>query len=153
MLGSPKPWGPPDLGDSGLSRFSDRGCRIPSRWGRPDHVHRSPVRASVSRSLWMRDEHGAVLPLAMLSLLVLSAVLLGLSLLSGQEPLVARNHTLMAQAQAMAEAGLDRALWALSTPDAADGIPWFAPVPAPYDGSRVVGVAVGGMPLGGFRLT
>jgi hypothetical protein len=101
----------------------------------------------------MRDQHGAVLPLAMLSLLVLSAVLLGLSMLSGREPLVARNHTLMAQAQAMAEAGLDRALWALSTPDAADGVPWFAPVPAPYDGSRVVGVAVGGMPLGGFRLT
>jgi hypothetical protein len=89
----------------------------------------------------------------MLSLLVLSAVLLGLSLLSGQEPLVARNHTLMAQAQAMAEAGLDRALWALSTPDAADGVPWFAPVPTPYDGSRVVGVAVSGIPLGGFRLT
>ena len=63
-----------------------------------------------------RDQQGAVLPLAMLTLLVLSAVLLGLSLLSGREPLVARNHTMMAQAHAMAEAGLDRALWALSTP-------------------------------------
>jgi hypothetical protein len=101
----------------------------------------------------MRDQHGAVLPLAMLSLLVLSAVLLGLSLLSGREPLVARNHTLMAQAQAMAEAGLDRALWALSTPDAPEGVPWFAPVPAPYDGSRLIGVAMDGVPLGGFRVT
>ena len=101
----------------------------------------------------MRDQHGAVLPLAMLSLLVLSAVLLGLSLLSGREPLVARNHTLMAQAQAMAEAGLDRALWALSTPDAAEGVPWFGPVPAPYDGSRLIGVAMDGVPLGGFRVT
>src|SRR5579864_7248063 len=144
MLGSPKPWSPPGLGDGGVSRFPDRGGRIPTRWGRPDHVHRPAVRASVSRLLWMRDQHGAVLPLALLSLLVLSAVLLGLSLLSGQEPLVARNHTLMAQAQAMAEAGLDRALWALSTPDAADGVPWFAPVPAPYDGSRLIRVAIGG---------
>jgi hypothetical protein len=101
----------------------------------------------------MRDQHGAVLPLAMLSLLVLSAVLLGLSILSGREPLVARNHTLMAQAQAMAEAGLDRTLWALSTPDASEGVPWFAPVPAPYDGSRLIGVSVDGVPLGGFRVT
>jgi hypothetical protein len=89
----------------------------------------------------------------MLSLLVLSAVLLGLSLLGGQEPLVARNHMMMAQAQAMAEAGLDRALWALSTPDAADGVPWSAPAPAPYDGSRLIGVAIDGVSLGGFRLT
>ena len=70
----------------------------------------------------IKDQRGAVLPLAMLSLLVLSAVLLGLSLLSGQEPLVARNHVLMAQAQAVAEAGLDRALWALSSPEAPDGV-------------------------------
>jgi TRAP-type mannitol/chloroaromatic compound transport system permease large subunit len=58
-------------------------------------------------------QRGAVLPLAMLILLVLSAVLLGLASLTGQEPLAARNHMLVAQSQGMAEAGLDRALWAL----------------------------------------
>jgi len=89
----------------------------------------------------------------MMSLLVLSAVLLALSLLTGQEPLVARNHMMIAQAQAMAEAGLDRALWALSTPGAPDGVPWNAPTPAPYDGSRFIGVAIDGVPLGGFRVT
>jgi hypothetical protein len=99
------------------------------------------------------NQRGAVLPLAMLSLMVLSAVLLGLSLLSGQEPLVARNHMMIAQAQAMSEAGLDRALWALSTPEAADGVPWESPASAPYDGSRLIGVALGGVPLGGFRVT
>ena len=101
----------------------------------------------------IKDQRGAVLPLAMLSLLVLSAVLLGLSLLSGQEPLVARNHVLMAQAQAVAEAGLDRALWALSSPEAPDGVQWAGTAPAPYDGSRVIGVAVDGVPIGGFRIT
>jgi len=111
------------------------------------------VKAPASLASRFRAQHGAVLPLAMLSLLVLSAVLLGLSLLGGQEPLVARNHMMMAQAQAMAEAGLDRALWALSTPDAADGVPWSAPAPAPYDGSRLIGVAIDGVSLGGFRLT
>lgn len=100
-----------------------------------------------------RTQHGAVLPLAMLILLVLSAVLLGLGSLTGQEPLAARNHTLVAQSQGMAEAGIDRALWALSTPDAADGVAWSAPAPAPYDGSRLIDVAVDGLPLGAFRLT
>jgi hypothetical protein len=102
----------------------------------------------------IRDQRGAVLPLAMLSLIVLSAVLLGLSLLAGQEPLIASNHVMIVQAQALAEAGLERALWALSTPESADGIPWTAPAGAPYDGSGFIGVAteLGGV-LGGFRLT
>src|SRR5260370_13682233 len=89
----------------------------------------------------------------MVSLLVLSAVLLALSLLTGQVPPAARNHVMMAQAQAMAEAGLDRALWALSTPGAPDGVPWDAPIPVPYDGSRLIGMAVDGVTLGGFRVT
>jgi len=101
----------------------------------------------------MRDQRGAVLPLAMLSLLVLSAVLLGLSRLSGQDPLIASNHVMIVQAQALGEAGLERALWALSTPESADGIPWTATARAPYDGSVFIGVATElGVALGGFRL-
>jgi len=102
----------------------------------------------------MRDQRGAVLPLAMLSLVVLSAVLLGLSLLTGQEPLIASNHVMIVQAQALAEAGLERALWALSTPESPDGIPWSAKAAAPYDGSGFIRVATQlGVVLGGFRLT
>lgn len=94
-----------------------------------------------------------MLPLAMLILLVLSAVLMGLALLAGQEPLVAGNHLMIAQAQAMAEAGIERALWALSNPESPDGIAWAAPASAPYDGSRFIAVATeGGAVLGGFRL-
>jgi hypothetical protein len=94
-----------------------------------------------------------VLPLAMLSLLVLSAVLIGLSTLTGQEPLVASNHVMMVQAQALAEAGLERALWALSVPEAPEGVPWSGPAPAPYDGSELIGLATEGASIGGFRLT
>ena len=102
----------------------------------------------------MRDQRGAVLPLAMLSLLVLSAVLLSLSLLTGQEPLIASNHVMIVQAQALAEAGVERALWALSTPESPDGIPWSARAAAPYDGSGFIAVATEfGVVLGGFRLT
>jgi len=90
----------------------------------------------------------------MLSLVVLSAVLLGLSLLAGQEPLIASNHVMIVQAQALAEAGIERALWALSTPESPDGIPWSAKAGAPYDGSAFIGVATElGVGLGGFRLT
>ena len=102
----------------------------------------------------MRDERGAVLPIAMLILVVLSAVLLGLSSLTGQEPLIASNHVMIVQAQALAEAGLERAVWALSTPESADGIPWSGTAAAPYDGSAFLGVATeSGAMLGGFRLT
>ena len=105
-----------------------------------------PIRTSGQR--------GAVLPLAMLILVVLSGVLLGLSLLTGREPLIASNHVMLVQAQALAEAGLERALWALSTPESPDGIPWSARAAAPYDGSRFIGVATEfGAMLGGFRLT
>jgi len=98
-------------------------------------------------------QRGAVLPLAMLSLLVLSAVLIGLSMLTGQEPLVASNHVMMVQAQALAEAGLERALWALSSPQAPEGVVWTAAAPAPYDGSQLIWVVTDVAPLGGFRLT
>ncbi len=89
----------------------------------------------------------------MMILLVLSAVLVGLSMVAGREPVIAGNHVMLAQAQALAEAGLSRGLWALSNPDSADGIPTASPAPAPYDGSRLIAVATGSNPLGGFRLT
>ena len=89
----------------------------------------------------------------MIILLILSAVLTGLALLAGQEPLVAGNHLMIAQAQAMAEAGIARALWALSNQDSPDGIAWSTPAAAPYDGSRFIAVATeSGAVLGGFRL-
>lgn len=104
-------------------------------------------------SFQFRNQRGTVLPLAMIILLILSAVLAGLALLAGQEPVVASNHLMIAQAQAMAEAGVERALWALSNPDSPDGIAWSAIAPAPYDGSRFIAVATdGGATLGGFRV-
>lgn len=102
----------------------------------------------------MPAQRGAVLPLTMLILLVLSVVLIGLSMLTRQEPLIASNHVMIVQAQALAEAGLERALWALSTPESPDGIPWSARAAAPYDGSGFIAVATEfGVVLGGFRLT
>src|SRR5207244_3056363 len=69
---------------------------------------------------------------------------------SSSEPAIAMNHMNNAQARAIAESGIERALWALSkgesTPGAVNSIadPLPAPVPAPYDGSQYVAMGVGG---------
>jgi hypothetical protein len=102
-----------------------------------------------------RDRRGVALPMALLSLLILTTLILAFSVLSATEPTIASNQLLVAQARAAAEAGLERAAWALSHPAAANvGIPdpLPAPVPAPYDGSQLMSVAVGGAALGGFRV-
>lgn len=100
------------------------------------------------------DERGAALPLAVVTLVVLASLILGLSIMSATEPTIAVNQLLTAQARAMAEAGIDHALWALGHPEAPDGLPDPLPpvVPAPYDGSRLVTLRAGGAPVGGFRV-
>lgn len=102
-----------------------------------------------------RDERGAALPLAMLTLVLLSFLILSLSVLSATEPTIAANQLLTAQARAQADAGLELALWALAHPEAPSGLsnPLPAAVPAPYDGSRLILVGGGDAALGGFRLT
>lgn len=102
-----------------------------------------------------RDERGAALPLAMMVLTVLASLLLSLSVMSATEPLIASNQLHSAQAHALAEAGIARALWAAQHPEAPDGLPHPLPtaVPAPYDGSRLIALAIDGTGVGGFRLT
>jgi hypothetical protein len=89
----------------------------------------------------------------MFILLVLSVTLIALSVLTGQEPVIGGNHVMIIQAHALAEAGLERALWALSTPGSPDGISWSTVAGPPYDGTQFIGVATEtGASLGGFRV-
>ena len=101
------------------------------------------------------DERGAALPLAAITLALLASLLISLATMSATEPIIASNQLLSAQALALAEAGIERALWAVQRPDAADGLasPLPDPVPAPYDGNRLIALAVDGFAAGGFRLT
>lgn len=109
------------------------------------------VRAAVSP---FRSERGVALPMALLSLVMLFALISGFSVLSAIEPTIANNQLAVAQARALAEAGVERALWALSNPADGQGIPaTFTTPPSPYDGGRLVPVAAGGHPVGGFRVT
>jgi len=101
------------------------------------------------------NERGVAVPLALITLLVLASLLLELSAMSATEPSIAANQLRSAQAAALADAGLERAIWALAHPGSAQGLadPLPALIPPPYDGSLLVPITAGGVERGGFRLT
>jgi len=100
------------------------------------------------------DERGVALPLTIMTLVLLTSLILGLSVMSATEPIIAANQLRTAQARALAEAGIEQALWALEHPWAPNGLPDPLPatVPPPYDGSRLIVISAPGTPLGGFRI-
>jgi hypothetical protein len=101
------------------------------------------------------NQRGLAMPAALVALSILLALVLALSMLGGTEPVIARNHALSARARALAESGVERALWALSHPQAAGGIAEpmpSSPAPAPYDGAAASfrTMEVSGISQGGF---
>ena len=52
------------------------------------------------------DQRGVALPLAIITLVLLSSLILGLSVMSATEPTIAANQLRTAQARALAEAGI-----------------------------------------------
>jgi formylmethanofuran dehydrogenase subunit C len=101
------------------------------------------------RTSMLTDQRGVALPMATLALLILSALIVGFAVLSSTEPTIASNQLMVAQARTSAEAGIERAMWALQNPGDAGGIPSSGTIPAPYNGSQFVTVSS----LGGFRVT
>lgn len=100
-------------------------------------------------------ERGMALPMTMIVLTLISTLTLAFMALAASEPVIASNHMASAQARAMAESGIERALWALSmgttSPSTTGAVsdPLPSPVPAPYDGSQYVSVSANG----GFVVT
>jgi hypothetical protein len=101
------------------------------------------------------DQRGIAMPLALVTLLIVSGLVVGFSVLSATEPTIASNQLRTAQARALAEAGVERAIWALTNATDPNGIPipLVRPAPAPFDGSRIMPVSAGGSRLGGVRTT
>ncbi len=107
----------------------------------------------------IRDERGVALPMAMIILVLLTTLMMAFAVLTQTEPVIAHNQMQAAQARAHAEAGFERAVWALSqgvvpppTGSGATGSlasPLPAPVPSPYDGSLFVANGTSG----GFRVS
>lgn len=108
----------------------------------------------------VKDERGVAFPMAMIVMAILSALMAAFAVLATSEPQIASNQMASSQARALAETGLERALWALGagmraippsgalTLDAMTGnLP--SPVPAPYNGAALVSVSS----VGGFKVT
>ena len=117
--------------------------------------------------------------MAMLTLLILSVLILAFSLLSSTEPSIASNQLRVAQARALAEAGLERTIWALSagrtayfcalgegTAGCSTSLPtggityqwWLQPsgtqiASTPYDGSQLLTISASGNTVGGVLIT
>ena len=102
-----------------------------------------------------RDERGIALPMALLALLILATLVISFVLLATSEPLIATNQRLVAQARALAESGIERAIWALNNPTDPNGVPnpLVGPAPAPYDGSAPIALNVGGTYVGSVFVT
>lgn len=103
----------------------------------------------------LRDNRGIALPMALLALLILATLVISFVLLATSEPLIATNQRLVAQARALAESGIERAIWALNNPTDPNGVPnpLVGPAPAPYDGSAPIALTVNGTYVGSVFVT
>src|SRR5256712_9704721 len=97
------------------------------------------------------SESGIAVPMALIVLGLLTTLTLAFLAITVSEPSIAMNQMMNAQARAIAESGLERAIWALSKGETAPGTtgaladPLPSPVPAPYDGSQYVALGAGGL--------
>ena len=95
------------------------------------------------------SEAGIALPITLILMALITSLTVAFLAFTSAEPVIASNQMANAQARAIAESGVERALWALSkgetlpSPVGALADPLPAPVPAPYDGSAYVAVGVG----------
>src|SRR5438093_1619638 len=96
------------------------------------------------------SDAGIVVPMTLIIMALVTALTVAVLAVPPTEPFIASNQMANAQARAIAESGLERALWALTKGEAnpaatgalADPLP--NPVPVPYDGSQYVAAGVGG---------
>lgn len=96
----------------------------------------------------LNDQRGIALASALFVLMILLCLTLAFAALSRTEPIIAANQLLSGQARAMAESGLERALWALTSTTIPNPMA-TSPAAAPYDGGTFVALGT----TGGFRVT
>ncbi|HEV8617153.1 MAG TPA: hypothetical protein VGU22_16800 [Methylomirabilota bacterium] len=123
-------------------------------------------------ALTVRNERGVALPMALMTLMLLTTLMLAFAVLSQTEPVIAANQLRIAQARALAESGLEHAVWALSQgviaaesipaaplPAGALATPLPVPTPAPFNGAVFTPVTawfdplIGNTSTGGYTVT
>ena len=112
----------------------------------------------------IQDERGIAFPMAMIVMVILTSLMIAFAVLATSESQIASSQMASAQARALAESGLERALWGLTTgennPGASGVLALDAgyllpnPMPPAYNGSQVVlNDPVLGSPIGIFKVT
>jgi hypothetical protein len=84
----------------------------------------------------LTDDRGIALPLSLIVLTLLTSLTLAFLTMSSSEPMIAANLKRGEQALALAEAGVERAIWALVNPTAS-GLTNLNQIPAPYTGGAL----------------
>ena len=114
----------------------------------------------------IQDERGIALPMAMIVMVILTSLMIAFAVLATSESQSASNQMASAQARALAESGVERALWAMTTGESNPGASGvllldagYNLVPSSvsplYNGSTPVSVndPVLGSPIGSFKVT
>jgi Tfp pilus assembly protein PilX len=102
----------------------------------------------------LANERGVALPMAMIAMVILTSLMVAFISLASTEPQIANNQVASAQARALAESGIERAIWALTMGETNPGTsgaladPLPNPVPAPYNNSQYISVSN----IGGFTV-
>ena len=68
----------------------------------------------MNRTGLLHDECGVALPMALMTLSLLTTLLVVFGVLAQTEPIIAANQLRVTQARALAESGFEHAVWALS---------------------------------------
>ena len=102
----------------------------------------------------VRSQRGIALPMALLTMLILTALIAAFTMMGASEPVLANNQLQVAQARAVAESGVEQAVWGLNNPANANGIPNpLVAAAAPYDGSVASPVRVNGNQVGVYTVS
>ncbi len=100
----------------------------------------------------LTNERGVALPLALITLVLLTTLMLAFAVLSQTEPVIAANQLRVSQARALAESGFEYGVWALTNSTDPKGLASplpSSPAPTPFGGATFV--TLGG--TGGFLVT
>jgi hypothetical protein len=102
----------------------------------------------------VRSQEGLALPMALMTMLILSVLIVAFSMMAASEPMLANNQLQVAQARSIAESGVEQAIWALNNPTNPNGIANLAaPFAAPFDGSVATPVMINGSQLGVYTVS
>jgi hypothetical protein len=81
----------------------------------------------------LQDERGVALPMAMMTLLLITTLMMAFGVLAQTEPVIAANQLRVAQARALADSGIERAIWSLTNAASPGGLASPLPLVTPGD--------------------